>query len=255
MDRYARHLVLPWFGPEGQEKLAGSAVLVIGCGGTGCSCSAFLVRAGLGTVRIADPDTVASTDLHRQVHYTEEDAREGRPKTVAASARLRAANSAVRVEPVQRKFDAQSAAEMIEGIDLVVDCSDNFETRMLINDVCLQYSLPWVHGACVGTGGIVIPFPGGETACYRCVVDHIPAPGSAPTNEEAGILGPVAGMTGSLEAAEAIKMITTPEAMTQRLIHFDTWSSIFETIEVRRKPDCPACVGRSLDYLSGRKSG
>ncbi len=253
MDRYARHSVLPWFGPDGQQKLGRSSVLVIGCGGTGCACSAFLVRAGVGLVRIADPDAVSSTDLHRQSLYSEDDV--GRPKPAAAAAHLGDANSTVELEPVERAFDPSSADGLVEGIDLIVDCSDNFETRMLINDACLKYSLPWVHGACVATAGIVIPFPGGESACYRCIVDHIPGPGSAPTNEESGILGPVAGLTGSLEAAEALKMLLRPEAVIQRLVHFDTWTSTFETIEVRRKPDCPACSGRNFEYLSGRKNG
>ncbi len=254
MDRYARHSVLPWFGPGGQQELGESSVLIVGCGGTGCACSAFLVRAGVGTVRISDPDVVSSTDLHRQLLYTEDDVEKGRPKSVAARKRLGAANSTVVLEAVEERFDTSSVAGLIEGIDLLVDCSDSFETRMLINDVCLKYSIPWIHGACVGTAGIVIPFPGGESACYRCIVDHIPAPGSVPTNEETGILGPVAGMTGSLEAAEAIKMLLRPDAVTQRIVHFDTWLHLYESIEIRRKPGCPVCVGRRFEYLSGRET-
>lgn len=254
MDRYARHSVLPWFGPDGQQKLAGSSVLIVGCGGTGCACSAFLARAGVGAINICDPDTVKSTDLHRQLLFTEEDVKKGRSKPAAARERLAAANSTVSIEAVDSRFDSRSAAGLIEGIDLLLDCSDNFETRMLINDVCLKHSIPWVHGACVGTTGIVIPFPRRQTACYRCIVDHIPAPGSVPTNEEAGILGPVAGITGSLDAAEAIRMLLEPEAATQRIVHFDTRSYLYESIEVRRKPGCPACVDRNFEYLSGRET-
>ena len=254
MDRYARHSVLPWFGPDDQHKLGRSSVLIVGCGGTGCACSAFLVRAGVGTVRISDPDIVSSTDLHRQLLFKEDDAQMGRPKADSAAEHLGAANSTVKIEAVRERFVSSSAAGLVEGIDLLIDCSDNFETRMLINDVCLKYSMPWIHGACVGTAGIVIPFPGGDSACYRCIVDHIPAPGSVPTNEEAGILGPVAGMTGSLEAAEAVKMLLKPEAVVQRIVHFDTWPCLFESIEVGRKPDCPTCVGRSFEYLSGREA-
>lgn len=255
MDRYARHSVLPWFGSGGQQRLGRSCVLVVGCGGTGCACSSFIVRAGIGKVRILDPDIVGLTDLNRQLLFDEDDAERGRPKAETAAERLRAANSTVRVEALKERFDSSSAAGLIEGVDLLIDCSDNFETRMLINEVCLEHSTPWVHGACVGTAGIVIPFPGGEAACYRCIVDHIPAPGSVPTNEEAGILGPVAGITGSLEAAEAIRMLLRPETLTQRIVHFDTWSSLFESIEVGKKPDCPACVGRRFEYLPGRGKG
>jgi adenylyltransferase/sulfurtransferase len=224
---------------------------VVGCGGTGCACSAFLVRAGVGTVRISDPDTVSATDLHRQLLFTEDDAEKGSPKAEVAARRLGAANSTVKIEAVKARLDSSTAAGLIEGVDLIVDCSDNFDTRMLINEVCLERSVPWIHGACVGSSGIVIPFPGGEGACYRCIVDHIPAPGSVPTNEEAGILGPVAGMTGSLEAAEAVQMLLRPEAVTQRIVHFDTWLHLFESIEVERKPNCPACVGRTFEYLHG----
>jgi adenylyltransferase/sulfurtransferase len=228
---------------------------VVGCGGTGCSCSAFLARAGIGTVRIADPDVVSFTDLHRQVLYDEDDAGKGTPKVEAAARHLRAANSGVKIEALRRGFDSSSAAGLIEGVDLLIDCSDNFDARMLINEICLEHSLPWVHGACVGSAGIVIPFPGAEAACYRCIVDHVPAPGSVPTNEEAGILGPVAGITGSLEAAEAVKMLLRPEAVIQRILHFDVWSHLYESIEVTRKPDCPACVGWTIGHPGGGEDG
>jgi len=251
LDRYARHSVLPWFGSDGQHKLGRSSVLIVGCGGTGCACSAFLARSGVGTVRISDPDVVGFTDLHRQLLFEENDAEKGRPKADSAAGHLLAANSTVKIDALKERFDFSSAAGLIDGVDLLIDCSDNFDTRMLINEVCLQHSMPWIHGACVGSTGIVIPFPGGDTACYRCIVDHIPAPGSVPTNEEAGILGPVAGITGSLEAAEAVKMLLKPEAVTQRIVHFDTWSYLFETIEVERKPDCPTCAGRRFERSPG----
>ena len=251
MDKYIRHSVLPWFGPAGQQRLRESSVLIVGCGGTGCVSSSFLVRAGVGMVRICDPDAVSFTDLHRQLLYTGDDASAGRHKVVAARERLTAANSEAEIEAEARMFDPSTAAALIDGIDLIVDCSDNFETRMLINDVCLKHSLPWVHGACVGTSGLVIPFPGGETACYRCIVDHIPDAGTVPTCEDLGILGPVAGMTGSLEAAEALKLLVKPKEVVQRIVYFESLSSTYESIGVHRKPDCPSCVGRSYEYLYG----
>lgn len=251
MDRYIRHSVLPWFGTAGQEMLGRSSVLLVGCGGLGCVCSSFLARAGVGKLRIVDPDVVSLTDLHRQLLYIEDDVGKTRLKGLVAAERLTAANQETEVEPKAMGFDARSAADLIDGVDLLVDCTDNFETRMLINDVCLKHSMPWIHGACVGTSGIVIPFPGGETACYRCIVKQIPDPGSAPTCEEIGILGPVAGVTGCLEAAEAIKILVAPEHVRQRIIYFESVSYTFECLEAKRKPDCPACVGRDYEFLTG----
>ena len=251
MDRYTRHSVLPWFGSAGQEKLRKSSVLLVGCGGLGCVCSSFIARAGVRRLRIVDPDVVSLTDLHRQLLYIEDDIDRNRLKPVVAAERLTAANQETEVEPKPVEFNARSAVDLIDGIDLLIDCTDNFQTRMLINDVCLKYSKPWIHGACVGTSGIVIPFPGGETACYRCIVKHIPDPGSAPVSEEIGILGPVAGVAGCLEAAEAIKLLVDPERVRQRIIYYESVSYTYECLEARRKADCPACVGRNYEFLTG----
>jgi len=250
LDRYARHVTLPWFGAEGAKKLQKSSVLVIGCGGTGCACSSFLVRAGLGTILLIDRDVVSLTDLHRQTLYEEADLDRLSMKVNSAMGALSRANHETEIEAIPAEFGPENAGALAERVDLVVDCSDNFETRMLINDACLRYSTPWVHGACTGTSGIVIPFPRGGKACYRCVVGHIPG-GATPPGAAPGILGPVAGVTGALEAAEAIKMLVAPREVRPRIIYFDSLSYTYETIEVRRKENCPACVGGRYDFLSG----
>lgn len=248
MDRYARHAILPWFGAEGKKKLQESSALVIGCGGTGCACSSFLVRAGLGKILLVDRDVVSLTDLHRQVLFEEADLDRLSLKVNSAKDALFRGNHETEVEAIPAEFGPGNAGALAERVDLVVDCSDNFETRMLINDASLRYSTPWVHGACMGTSGIVIPFPIDSKACYRCVVDHIPG-GSTPPGIARGILGPVAGMTGSLEAAEAIKMLVVPDEVRTRIIYFDALSYTYETITVRRKENCPACVGGRYDFL------
>ncbi len=250
MDRYARQTILPWFGAEGEKKLRKSSVLVIGCGGTGCACSSFLVRAGLGKILLVDGDIVSLTDLHRQVLYQEADLGRLSMKVHSARDALSRANHETEIEAIPAEFSPENAGALAGRVDLVVDCSDNFETRMLINDACLRYSTPWVHGACTGTSGIVIPFPGGSKACYRCVVDHIPG-GAASQGAAAGILGPVAGMTGALEAAEAMKMLVAPWEVHARIIHFDSLSCTYETIKIRRREKCPACVGGRYDFLEG----
>jgi molybdopterin/thiamine biosynthesis adenylyltransferase len=248
VDRYARHLVLPWFGKVGQEKLRAASVLVVGCGGTGCACTAFLARAGIGRIRIVDPDVVSLTDLHRQILFDETDASGARPKAHVAAERL-GRGSESNIEAVVTMLNRKTARTLTAGVDLVVDCTDNFEARMLINDVSIKHELPWVHGACVSTMGLVIPFPGAGGACYRCVVDHIPSPKSAPRCDEIGILGPVAGLVGSIEAAEAIRMLVIPEDVEQRIIYIDTISYTYETIAVTRKVGCPACGSRNLEFL------
>ncbi|MFH1313137.1 MAG: HesA/MoeB/ThiF family protein [Candidatus Eisenbacteria bacterium] len=241
MDRYARHTALPWFGDRGQATLRASTVLVVGCGGTGCACSSFLARAGTGKIRIVDPDVVSATDLHRQVLFIEKDADGRRPKAEVAAERLNQANSEVVIEPVIERFSPENAESLVADADLVMDCSDNFETRVLLNEVCTRLSTAWVHGACVGTAGIIVPFPLDRIACYRCIVDHIPKRPAVPTCEEAGILGPLAGAVGCVEAAEGIKMLVNPQVFRQRLIYIDITSNTYEAIEVRKRSDCPVC--------------
>ena len=249
MDRYARHAVLPWFGAEGTKRLKTGSVLVVGCGGTGCACTSFLVRAGLGKITIVDGDIVSLSDLHRQILYEETDLHPLSMKVNSAGTALSRANHETEIQAIPTVLGPDNAATLAGRADVVVDCSDNFETRMLINDVCLKHSTPWVHGACTGTSGIVIPFPTDAAACYRCIVDHIPI-SAVPPCEAPGILGPVAGMTGSLEAAEALKMLVAPDDVRTRIIHFDVLSYTYETISVRRREDCPACVGGRYDFLT-----
>jgi adenylyltransferase/sulfurtransferase len=203
----------------------------------------------MGRVRIADPDVANTTDLHRQILFTEDDVTQERPKVLAARQRLGSANSECEIESMAVGFDAENAEALLDGMDLVVDCTDDFETRMLINEACLELATPWVHGACAATAGIVIPFAGRDAACYRCVVDHIPEPGVVPTTEETGILGPAAGATGSIQAAEAIKLLVDPGLVRQRIIYFDSLSNTYQTIDSKRKPDCPACAGRRYEFF------
>jgi adenylyltransferase/sulfurtransferase len=202
-------------------------------------------------LRIADADIVSITDLHRQVLFTEVDVDRTRLKARVAAERLMEANPSVNVEAVIAEFDPASAEELTAEIDLIVDCSDNFETRMLLNEVCRKLCKPWIHGACIGSTGLVIPFPAGAAACYRCVVDHIPTGRSAPSCEEVGILGPVAGATGCIEAVEAVKMLVDPGLTRQKIIYFDSLSYVWETIDIRAKQNCPVCQTETYEYLEG----
>jgi molybdopterin/thiamine biosynthesis adenylyltransferase len=216
-------------------------------------CASFLARAGVGRIRIVDPDVVDTTDLHRQVLFTEKDVETGRPKAQAAAERLNQANRDVEIEPVVGEFDPETAESLVAGANLILDCSDNFETRMLLNEVCTKLSKAWIHGACAGTAGIVVPFPVGRIACYRCIVDHIPERTTAPTCEEAGILGPLAGAVGCIEAAEGITMLVRPRASRQCLIYIEVLSHTYEAIEVKARSDCPVCGSGVYEFLDGQK--
>ncbi len=227
-----------------------SSVLIIGCGGVGCSCSAFLARAGVGRMRLVDADVVSLTDLHRQIHYYEEDTGGLHLKVVIAARRLRACNAEVEIEPIAAEFNPASATELIDGVDLVLDCSDNFATRMLINEVAVKYNLPWIHGACFSTSGMVIPFPDRDKACYRCVVGDAFARFAA-QHEPLPILGPVAGVVGCLEAMEAIKLLVDPDPVDQRMIHFDGARNIWETVEVSKHAGCLTCGKGIFEFLCG----
>jgi len=250
LDRYLRQSVLPWIGQGGQDKLRKSAVLVVGCGGTGCACSSFLARAGIGHLRIVDQDVVGLTDLHRQVLFDQVHAMGLHFKVRVAARRLAEANPEIEIEPLVQEFNPGTAESLIGQMDVIADCSDNFETRLLLNEVADKHSKPWIHGACLGEVGIVIPFPQPEIACYRCLMDHIPNSKSVPGSEEVGILGPVAGMVGCLEAVEAIKMLVVPDRSVQKIILLDTLSCRFQTLDVKRKIDCPVCVQGSYELLN-----
>jgi adenylyltransferase/sulfurtransferase len=240
---------MPWFSERGQALLSRSLVLVVGCGGVGCSCSSVLARSGIGGLRIVDRDVIGITDIHRQILFEEADAAELNLKAIVAAERLRRANENVDIEPVLADLNPENADALVRDVDLVVDCSDNFRTRVLLNEVCLRHSKPWIHTACVGTTAMVIPFPAGGRVCYRCIVDHIPTTETA--CEEAGIFAPVAIAAGSIEAGEAVKLIVSPSHPEQRIIFFDALSNTWETIGTRHKRGCPACERGFSPYLDG----
>ena len=175
-DRYSRQTLFPGIGPEGQERLARSRVLVVGAGALGSASLDMLVRAGVGTVRFVDRDTVETSNLQRQSLYDEEDAREGRPKAESARRRLAAINSEVKLEPLALDLHAGNIREVMEGMDLVLDATDNFETRYLINDAAIATGTPWIYAACVGSYGMTLTVLPGRTGCLRCVVPDVPPP-------------------------------------------------------------------------------
>ncbi len=250
MERYRRQLGVPWIGTKGQQALKRSSAVIIGCGGLGCACSTFLARAGIGRIRLIDCDIICLSDVHRQIHYDESHAQGLHLKVSVAAQRLRDANSETRVEAFAYEFNPQNSYHLVEDFDLIIDCSDNFATRFLINEVALKHGIPWVHGACSSTSGLVVSFKDGSAACYRCIMagvsHHLVTSSNSPP-----ILGPVAGAVGCIEAIEAMRLLIDPKLTKQRMIHFDATRYLWETIEVRKRADCPTCAKGQFEILDG----
>ena len=244
IHRYSRNILLPGVGGEGQEKLLGSKVLVIGAGGLGSPAALYLAAAGIGTLGIADSDNVDISNLQRQILHATADI--GRHKTESARDRVSGLNPDVGVRVHAVRVDEKNIAEMIGGYDFVIDGSDNFPTKYLINDACVLGGKPFSHGGILRFFGQSITFAPGH-ACLRCVFPSPPPPGASPTCSEAGVLGAVAGMLGSVQAAEAIKFLLGLDGiLLDTLFHFDVLSMHFGTIRCKRNASCPVCGKKPL---------
>ena len=238
VERYARHLVLREVGGPGQQKLKAASVLLVGAGGLGAPAALYLAAAGVGTVMLADPDVVDRSNLQRQVIYTEADI--GEPKVEAACDRLAALNPHVFVAGFQGAFDAETADELVQGVDLVLDGTDDFATRFEVNAACVRHGKTLVSGAIGRWTGQVGVFSG--RPCYRCLVPEVPP--DAETCVSVGVVGALAGVVGSLMAMEAIKLITgAGEALTGRLLIYDGLAAETRTVRVGADPHCPVCGG------------
>ena len=219
--------------------------MVCGCGALGCIVADTLVRAGVGHVRIVDPDIVEAHNLQRQMLFDEEDAAERRYKVDAAAARLRRANSTVEIEPLVARVDESNIEELCRDVDVIVDAVDNFQTRYVINDFAVARGLPWVYGGCVGAEGQTMTIIPGKTACLRCLMPECPPPGSTPTCETNGILRPIVGVIASIEAIEAMKILSgNVESISRNLTVVELWDGRIHQIDVsalREQANCPIC--------------
>ncbi len=242
LDRYSRQLVLPEWSEAAQLALREASVLVVGAGALGAPVAAYLAGAGVGRLGILDADDVEVSNLHRQfLHFTPD---VGVPKAQSAAAKLRFLNPDVLIEPYQVRLDAENAGVLLEGQDLVVDCSDSFATRYAVNAACCAAGVALVEGGVVGRSGLVMAIRPGETACYRCAFPEPPPPGSAPSCAEAGVLGPAAGVIGSLQGLQALTLLAGLDgALTDAFLQVDLRESAFLRVAVRRRADCPDCGG------------
>lgn len=250
--RYSRQILFAPIGPDGQKRLGQSRVAIVGMGALGTVLANHMVRAGVGFVRIMDRDFVEPSNLQRQMLYDEEDSRQHLPKSIAAAEKLRRINSGVEVEAHVADLSPYNAEELLGDVDLVLDATDNFQVRYLINDVCVKHGIPWIYGGAVSSRGIVTAIRPGVTPCLRCLFPQAPAPGDAPTCDTAGVIGPIIHVVASYQATEALKILVKAEAnYNPYLEQFDLWENEHRQVKVAhaRRPDCPTCSHRQFTWL------
>jgi adenylyltransferase/sulfurtransferase len=255
LERYSRQVRFPGMREDGQRRLLASRVTLCGCGALGTVLANALVRAGVGYLRLVDRDFIETSNLQRQVLFDEQDVADNLPTAEAAARKLRAVNSSVTVEPVVTDIDRTNILDLVKDADLILDGTDNFEVRYLINDAAVKLGKPWVYGGCVGSHGQTMTILPGETPCLRCVFEAAPGPGEAGTCETAGVLGPIVNIIASFQATEAFKILAgRREAVNRELWYFDIWENVQRRIKVAPllgKVDCPCCQRRQFEWLEG----
>ena len=253
-DRYSRPTLFAGIGAEGQRRISESHAVIVGCGALGCTQAMLLARSGVGRLTLIDRDYVEASNLQRQILFDECDAANALPKAVAAQRRLAAINSGIEVSAVVEDLDARNVAELLGGADVLLDATDNFETRYLINDWSVREGVPWIYGAAVGSYGITMPLlPGALSAagaCFRCLYPAPPS-GDQPTCETAGVLNPVTTAIGAWQVASAMRILSgAAESMDLRIVTMDVWTGVVRSItQPSRDADCPCCGARDFEYL------
>jgi molybdopterin/thiamine biosynthesis adenylyltransferase len=253
-DRYSRQTLFSGIGKEGQQRLEQSCAVVIGCGALGAVHIEMLARAGVGRLRLIDRDFIEESNLHRQIMFEERDVADRLPKAVAAAARVGRINSEVEAEAVVKDVNYSNVEELIRDADIVLDGTDNFEARFLINDAAVKSGKPWVYGAAVGSYGAQMTIRPRVTPCLRCVFPEMPAPGTSPTCDTAGVILPIVATIAAHQVAEALKILTSQfEKLHGSLLQFDLWENTSTRLRLRERPeDCPACRQGRYDFLTVR---
>jgi len=256
LDRYARQMRYPPLGEAGQQRLAAARVLICGCGALGSAAADTLARAGVGRLRIVDRDFVDVTNLQRQVLFDEADAAEGLPKAIAAATKLNRINSAIEIEPIVADVTAGNILTLCDGVDLIVDGTDNFETRFLLNEAALQSKIPWIYGGAIGATGQTMTILPGQPPCLRCVIPEPPPAGSMPTCDTAGILASAIHVVAGIQTCEAIKILSgNRKAVNRGLIVIDLWENRFRHVGLSRLAEqgCATCRGGDFPWLAGQR--
>jgi len=250
-ERYSRQILFNEIGKAGQERLLASRVLVVGCGALGASHAEMLSRAGVGHLRIVDRDFVEFTNLQRQTLFKEADAAERLPKAIAAKKRIGEINSEIEVEAVIADVNNSNVESLIGGCDIVLDGTDNFQVRYLINDACVKHGMTWIYGAAVSSYGTTMSIIPGETPCLRCIFSEMPDAGSSPTCDTAGVIMPIIATVAATQVAEALKvLIGDTNSLHRSLLQFDVWANDRQTIKLGAPdPDCKCCGKRTFEFL------
>jgi molybdopterin/thiamine biosynthesis adenylyltransferase len=251
--RYSRQILFDGIGADGQARLMASRVAIVGCGALGSMQASLLVRAGVGYLRIIDRDFVEESNLQRQILFDEEDVRAIMPKAYAAEKKLSAVNSLVRIEGLVEDLNPGTIGRLLDGFDLAIDATDNFDARFLLNDYAVKRGMPWIYGACVSSYGLTFPVIPGETACMRCVFENAPPPGLSPSCDTAGVIGPIVGLIASLQIAEALKLLCgRKDRISRRMSIVDLWDNRHDFIDLPpRDAECLCCGKREFTFLEG----
>lgn len=253
-ERYSRQILFGPIGLVGQQRLAKSRVVVIGCGALGAAQAALLARAGIGVIRLVDRDFVEQNNLQRQLLFDEDDAARALPKAIAAARKLKAINSDIDVEGIVADVTAENVEELTRGFDVILDGTDNFETRFLLNDVSIKSGIPWIYGAVVGSTGVTMTVLPEQTACLACVLPTAPA-GGLDTCDTVGVIASAATWTASLQVTETLKiLLAQEEALHGTLLSYDIWKSELHKITPERDTSCRACGQKDFIYLRGKST-
>jgi molybdopterin-synthase adenylyltransferase len=251
-QKYSRQTLFAPLGLEGQERLAASSAVLVGCGAIGAASANLLVRAGIGHLRIVDRDFVEPSNLQRQTLFDESDAREALPKAVAAEKKLISINSDGRVEGVIADLSPKNIGELLSGFPLILDGTDNFETRFLINEFSVKTQTPWIYAAAVASYGLTMAVLPAQSACLACLADTSSGAGLEETCDTIGVLGPIVNLIASLQVAEALKVLSgRVAALHRRLITCDVWTGRMQSVHPERNPGCPVCVRHEFSHLAG----
>lgn len=251
-DRYSRQILFSGIGAEGQQRLLAARVLIVGCGALGSAHAESLARAGVGHLRIADRDFVEPSNLQRQTMFTESDAEQRLPKAIAAANHLRQINSEIEIEPHILDINYSNVERLLEGCDIVIDGTDNFATRYLVNDACVKHNVNWIYGAAVGSYGVTMTIRPHQTACLRCIFEEAPPAASAPTCDTSGVIMPIINIVSAVQVSEALKLLTGRlDDLHGALMQFDVWRNEWKRIGTGApRPDCKTCGAGMYETLS-----
>ncbi len=249
LDRYSRQTLFKPIGKEGQERLRASSVALIGCGALGSTLANNLCRAGIGRLLIADRDYIELNNLQRQILFDEDDIERRLPKAVAAAQKLRRINSDVTIEALVEDINADGIESLVQGVDLVLDATDNFATRYLLNDACVKYGRPWIYSGVIASYGVTLNIIPGDTPCLRCIYPEMPLPGTTATCDTAGILNGIVGAITGVVSTEALKILLKSDKVSRDMFWMDVWENTSERIELPRYPDCPTCGQHHYEFL------